>query len=74
MQFIEVLGPELLLAQAQLLEVFPGEQAAVVAVVEGQFQCVLAGGFDLAQADADLAKLQDGFACLLYTSPSPRDS
>lgn len=34
-------------------------------VVEGQFQCVLTGRFDLGQADADLAKLQDGFAVAL---------
>jgi hypothetical protein len=64
-QLGEIIGPQLFLAQAQLLEVFPGEQAAVVAVVEGQFQCVLAGRFQAAEADVDLAELQDGVAVAL---------
>jgi hypothetical protein len=36
-----------------------------MAVVEGQFQCVLTGRFQAAQADVDLAELQDGFAVAL---------
>ncbi|MNP57451.1 hypothetical protein D3C76_1522840 [compost metagenome] len=36
-----------------------------MAVVEGQFQCILAGGFEAGEADVDLADLQDGVAVAL---------
>lgn len=65
LQLIEVFCPQLFLAQAQLLKVFPSEQAAVMAVVEGQFQCILAGRFQATEADVDLAELQDGVAVAL---------
>ncbi|MCY1455155.1 hypothetical protein D9M71_722670 [compost metagenome] len=48
-----------------MLQVFPGEQAAVVAVVEGQLQSVLTGRFQAAQADAKLAVLEDRVAVAL---------
>ena len=61
----KIIGPQRVLTYGELVEVVPGEQSAVMTVVEGQFQCVLPGRFDLGQADIELAKLQDRIAVAL---------
>ena len=64
-QLGQIVSPQRVLTHGKLIEVVPGEQSAVMTVVEGQFQCVLAGGLDLGQTDIELAELQDRFAVAL---------
>lgn len=64
-QFLQIISPQRLLARSELVEVLPGKQAAVVTVIEGYFQRILARGFYLAQAYVDFPDLQNPIAVAL---------